>query len=118
MFPYFLSIGMSADEYWFGDVWLAKGYHDAHKINMERHNQMLWMQGLYNYQGLSAALSNALSGFSKHKSKTKDYLKEPIRLTPLSAKEKQDKIEKERQKIIDYFTAVEHNSRRRNERNS
>lgn len=47
VFPFYLSIGMTYDQFWNGDPELAKYYRKADELNRQRRNQELWMQGLY-----------------------------------------------------------------------
>lgn len=64
----------------------------------------MWLQGAYVYQAVSVVVSNALS---KRGAKKQEYLKEPVRITPLTEEEKRIKAERERQKIIAMFNAME-----------
>ena len=91
VFPYYLSIGMSADEFWHGEPWLVQAYYKAHKLRNEQRNQELWMQGLYIYNAFGAVLTTALS--KNHKEK---YIDKPIELYP-KPKSKQE-IENERKR--------------------
>lgn len=56
VFPWYLSIGMPAHEFWQGDPALAIGYRKAHELYIERKNQEQWMQGLYFFRALNAAI--------------------------------------------------------------
>lgn len=57
-FPYFLSIGMSYDQYWHGDVLLAKAYYEADRKRMEREDLNAWLNGLYVYKAMEATIGN------------------------------------------------------------
>lgn len=59
-------MGMSADEYWDGDVWLAKAYRDAWKIKEENNNISQWLNGYYVYQAFGTVLDQAFGGRSKY----------------------------------------------------
>lgn len=50
--PNYLALGMSADEFWNGDVDLCKAYLEASKIEANRTNYEAWLQGLYVYTAL------------------------------------------------------------------
>lgn len=56
--PYYISIGMSIDEFYNQDVNLAKYYRQAHEIKEDRHNSHLWLQGMYIYDAISTSLYN------------------------------------------------------------
>lgn len=46
---YYMSIGMSYDDYWDGDCCKAKYYREMDKLIKKRRNEELWLQGLYIY---------------------------------------------------------------------
>lgn len=50
---------MSYEEYWHGDVWLAKDYRDAWEIEQKMRNYHAWLNGMYTYTAVSTALYNA-----------------------------------------------------------
>ena len=95
---------MTADQFWHDDPWLAKAYREAFLLATERRNMELWLQGWYIHKATAVAIYNNLKEKSK---KAEKYFEEPIRITPLSEREKEDKTRRERQKIIDFFTAFE-----------
>lgn len=85
---------MSAAEYWTGDPSLVRYYRKAYKIRQEEINNTAWLQGLYVYDAVSTALSNALS---KKKNK---YAKQPYNFNnrEKSEFEKAHEVEVEQQK--------------------
>lgn len=101
-FPFYLSIGMSAEEYWERSPYLASDYYKAHMLRIEERNQELWLQGLYFNQAMSTSIANA---FAKKGSQPHKYLEEPIRITPLTKREKAIKAAEERQKAINSLNA-------------
>ena len=56
LFPYYLSIGMTYEQYWESDPMLAKYFRQADELRNERKNQELWLQGLYMYNALAAIM--------------------------------------------------------------
>jgi len=96
--PYFMALGVSYDEFWNGDYTCLKYYEEKNKLEIEKRNQELWLQGLYNYIALSTVIANALA---KKGSAPKQYIEKPIRITPLSEEEK----ELEKKKMVDDFRA-------------
>lgn len=56
--PFYLSIGMSFDEFYLQDVELAKFYRQAYEIKEDRHNAHIWLQGMYIYDAISTSLYN------------------------------------------------------------
>lgn len=55
LFPYYLSIGMTYEQFWEQDCELVKFYRKAAKINRDLRNQDMWLQGLYFYEALIKA---------------------------------------------------------------
>ena len=43
MFPLYMAMGMSYDEYWNMDPWLVVAYRKAHKMRVEQSNWEMWM---------------------------------------------------------------------------
>lgn len=92
-FPYYLSIGMSPEQYWDGDPELAKYYRRADEIKLERQNQTLWLQGMYFYEAICDA-SPILQSFAKKGTKPHPYVDKPY---PLNNKQrKEDVVNKEK----------------------
>lgn len=92
-FPYYLSIGMTAQQYWDDDPMLCKYYRKAEELRKERLNQQLWLQGLYVYSAL-CDVAPIFHAFAKKGTKAKPYVDAPF---PLSAKaQKEEKEHKQR----------------------
>ena len=89
--PYFLSIGMSAREFWEDDPTLAKAYRKADELRKENMNFEAWLTGLYTYKALIYA-SPLFHDFAKGNVKPIEY-DEPIPITDraIKAKEERDK---------------------------
>ena len=96
--PYYMLIGVSYDEFWNGDYTHLKYFEEAYRLAVKKRNQELWLQGLYNFDALSTALSNV---FAKNKSSLKKYPEEPYRITEQSKEEK----EAEKKKMVENFRA-------------
>ena len=79
-FPYYLSIGMTPEQYWDGDPTLAKYYRKADEIKLERRNQELWLQGMYVYEAICDA-SPILHAFAKKGAKPHKYTDKPYPIT-------------------------------------
>ena len=96
-FPYYLSIGMTYDQYWNGDCTLPKYYRKADGIRKERRNEELWLQGMYIYEAL-CDVSPVLHAFAKKGTKPVPYLGEAYALTE---KQVEFKEEEKAKKIHD-----------------
>ena len=94
-FPYYLSIGMTYEQYWYGDCRLTEYYRKAQKIRDNRRNQELWLQGAYIYEAL-LDVAPVLQAFAKKGAKPRMYAKEPYALTVEDVRAKR-KSEEEKQ---------------------
>ena len=90
-FPYYLSIGMTYDQYWNDDCELVKYYRKADEITKKRKNQELWLQGAYIYEAL-CDVSPALHAFSS--SPVHPYSDKPYALTAKERKADEEVIRK------------------------
>lgn len=99
-----MSIGMTYDEYWYGDPRRFKFYRKANELSIKRKNEELWLQGAYNFQAFATALSNL--SFDKKKHKVNNYLEKPFDLFAKTEEEKKDEVQDARQKVIDHFNAL------------
>ena len=52
-------MGMTYDQYWYGDPQMVRAFYEANRLKQELDNQTAWLNGLYVYQAVSIALSNA-----------------------------------------------------------
>ena len=93
LFPYYLSIGMTYEQYWEGDCTLVKYYRKAEELRNDKRNQELWLQGMYIYEAL-CDVSPVLHAFAKKGVKPNPYSTKPY---PLNEKQsKRDEEEKQR----------------------
>jgi hypothetical protein len=114
-YPHYLHIGMTHEQYWQGDVSLVKDYRQKAKLDLEHKNYLMWLQERYAYEANSIVHYN-LNRDKKKGQKAKDYPIEPHRITPMTESEKAEKVRKDRQKVIDYFTGFEKDFNNRNEK--
>ena len=85
LFPYYLSIGMTYEQYWNGDCTLPKYYRKADEIRNERRNEEFWLQGMYIYEAL-CDVSPILHAFAKKGTKPQPYSEKPYSLTEAQVK--------------------------------
>lgn len=102
--PTYLSIGMTASEYWDDDCRLVISYRKAHEIRTSRMNQSAWLMGVYMYDAL-CCVSPVLHAFAKNGTKPIPYPKEPHPITEEEAadqkeREKRQKYEEMKQETI------------------
>lgn len=93
VFPYYLSIGMTYEQFWDDDPWLTKYYRQADEMQLERKNQEMWLQGLYVYEAL-CDVAPILQAMAKKGTKARPYPEQPYPVT--ERQRKHDELEKER----------------------
>lgn len=113
--PFYLSIGMTWEQYWDGDNTMVKYYRKAERLRVENRNTEMWIQGAYIYKVLEA-FAPILPAFPKKNARVGEYLSEPI---PLSESEAKNKEEREAKATADKgMTAMTAWMKRTNERNA
>ena len=95
--PYYLSIGMTATEYWDGDPSLPKYFRKAQELRNQIRNQELWLQGMYVYEAI-ADVAPILQAFAKKGAKPRPYPDKPYAITD---KEVEAKAEARQKAIAD-----------------
>ena len=73
--PHYLAIGVTKYEILHSTLNGLKVYDKAYKMKREMQDEMLYLSGIYTYEAVTTALSNA---FRKKGSKAIEYRKEPI----------------------------------------
>ena len=92
--------GMTYEQFWFGDPWMAHAYKEMHNLKRKQRNEEMWVNGMYQLSALNVALHNA---FDKKKI---NYLAEPFNIFPKSEAEKAHEVMEERQKLIDWLSQM------------
>ncbi len=90
--PFYLSIGMTFEQYWNEDCCLVSYYRKAHEIKSKRDNELAWLQGMYIYEAL-CDVSPILNAFAKNGTKPHKYPTEPYAITAKDIRLKQEKKE-------------------------
>ena len=107
--PYFLSLGMSYEDYWYGDPYLVYDYIKAEQMRQERENASAWLLGAYVYKAVDAALSYS-DMFRGKGEKPRQYPSEPFPLKPKTEEERKAQEEQEAQnerlRAIAHFDAL------------
>lgn len=98
---YSMSIGMSYEQYWYGDPKLLRSYVKAEQFRQQRKNNEIWLQGLYVYIAIGN-LVPVLNPFSKDH-KAQKYLDRPI---PLTKKEMEDRENERIEKMKSYMMSL------------
>ena len=92
LFPYYLSIGMTYEQYWEQDCELVKYYRKAALIKRDLKNQDAWLQGAYFYEALIDA-APVLHAFAKKGTKPTPYREAPYDLFNRQNKDRKRKMQ-------------------------
>ena len=95
VFPYYLSLGMTYDQFWNETSELVRYYLKAEKLRSERKNQEMWLQGMYVYEAL-CDVSPILHAFAKKGTKPAPYSTEPYPINKEQTEQRQERREKEK----------------------
>lgn len=74
-FPYFLSLGMTHEQYWYGDPLLVRDYLQAEVYRRKRENYNMWLGGLYMREAIMSSIGNAFLGKG---TPPYEYMEKPI----------------------------------------
>ena len=100
VFPYYLAIGMSYDEFWLCEPERVIAYRRADEIKKRRMNEKLWLNGIYMSEALASTVGNM---FSKQKY---PYPSEPKPITMDEIEARREREERARmEQIKARFTA-------------
>lgn len=70
-----MAIGMTYDEYWYGDPLLVRAFYKADQLRRKRADENAWLTGLYVMNALNATVGNM---FRKSGQAPVEYPKEPF----------------------------------------
>lgn len=93
LFPHYIAIGMTEEQYWDKDSQLVVAYRKADELSIKRKNEEMWLQGAYFYDAL-CRVSPLLHAFAKKGTKPAPYVSEAYSLTEKQAEVKQEEKEK------------------------
>lgn len=97
---YFLSIGMTWEQYWHGDPWAVLAFLEAEKLKRQRTSDEAWLYGLYVHDAVAVAVNNALR--SKH-ARAQKYIDRPLRIEPMTEEEKAAEAEAKQEQATAAF---------------
>lgn len=96
VYPYYMYLGMSYEEFWNEDPYLVRYYREANRVRNEVLNNQYWLQGAYFYEAL-CRVSPVFNPYAPSGTKAHPYLEEPYDLGLRS--EKEIRKEKERKEL-------------------
>lgn len=101
VFPYYLSMGMTYEQFWLDDPKLVIAYRRADEIRKRRMNEELWLNGIYMTEAIAATVGNMFTKGQKHK-----YPSEPKPITKSELEERRIREQKAlEERIKARFTA-------------
>ena len=99
--------GMTYEQFWFGDPWMARAYAQAYLLKRRAMNEELWLEGIYMTDAFQVVLGNA---FGKKKLK---YLEKPLDIFEKTEAEKEQEVRTERQKLINWLNRLKKSADRK-----
>lgn len=91
-----MAIGMTYEQYWYGDPLMVRAFYEADKIRKEREDYEAWLHGLYVLNALNASVGNM---FRKSGQPVK-YPTEPFSVTEKKERQRQKEIDEEQEALI------------------
>ena len=70
---YYMAMGVSFDEFWYGDYCRLKFYERAYFNRLKKRDYDMWLEGAYVYQAVSVALAKSFGG-----DRQAEYPKQPF----------------------------------------
>ena len=111
VFPYYLAMGMTYDEFWCGSPSLVRAYRKAFEIKRANRNWEMWQQGRYIFEAIRCA--PLLVGFPEKGYKVPSGAGYPDMPYPLSEKEaKEREIMQENENTKRFIAQLEAESKR------
>ena len=99
--PHYMALGMTYEQYWYGDPLAVRYFYEADRIKAERINYEAWLNGLYTCKALEATVGNI---FKKKGSKPIEYPSKPFEFSDSEKNrtehEKELMREKERLRLV------------------
>lgn len=87
-----MALGMTYEQYWYGDPLMARAFYKADKIRQQRMNDEAWLYGAYTLRALQATVGNI---FLKKGAKPVEYPRKPIDISEETEEEKEAREEQE-----------------------
>ena len=100
--PYFMSIGMTYEEYWFGPSELTRYAREAYRLRRKQIDEEQWMQGRYIYDAIGALAPILRTNLSNKEVSAGPYVDKPY-LEKLE-EEKKDAETKETEEAVTHQT--------------
>lgn len=103
VFPQYLAMGMTSDEFWKGNPSLVEAYREAWEIKREYKNWELWLQGGYIYDALLKVAPVMRAALGKGRVEPGKYPEKPY---PISEKQAEKREEDTKRAAFDRLLAA------------
>lgn len=94
--------GVSESQFWSMNPRRLAPYVRADELRLERQNRVAWLCGAYVRDAIASCLCRGAT-----------YPDQPVRVTPMSEREKEEAAEAERKKALAFFRQLESSFRRK-----
>ena len=91
-----MAIGMTYEQYWYGDPLMVRAFYKADKIRQEREDYNAWTQGMYVLSALNASVGNML----RKSGQPAKYPTEPFSVTEKKERQRQKEIDEEQEALL------------------
>lgn len=105
MFPYYLVMGMTSEQFWEQDCSLVKAYRKAFQVKQERENYLAWLNGLYVFEALTD-VSPILHAFAKSGTTARPYPEKPYEFDVPKKRTQEETNKIKMQKTADYMNEL------------
>ena len=90
-----MAIGMTYEQYWYGDPLMVRAFYKANELKREKADQEAWLNGLYMMSAINATVCNM---FRKSGTAPSEYPSEPYSMQKKREKEElEDQAKKDQE---------------------
>lgn len=98
-----MAIGMTYEQYWYGDPLMVRAFYKAEQLRQQRMNEEAWLFGSYTYRALDSTVGNMMREKGAIPS---EYPEKPVELVKQEETEvkKENREEQEEVYALAYMT--------------
>lgn len=94
-----MALGMTYEQYWYGDPLMARAFYKADKLRQQRMNDEAWLYGVYTCRALQSALSISDLFRPTGQTSATQYPQKPIDIS-VEQETQEEKEQREEQEAI------------------
>lgn len=91
-----MAIGMTYEQYWYGDPLMVRAYYKADRLRQERMNEQAWLYGSYVLRAIDSTIGNA---FKKQGTRPSEYPRKPIEIVKKEETEEEREAREEQEAV-------------------